>query len=73
MALSNGIPGKKPKTPKGEPLRPSVRPSHAPTFVRSHDEEEPRTVGGFGLEDTTPRRTFDVPHLDVTPEADSEG
>ena len=48
------------------------RPSHAPIFVRSHDEPEPRTVGGFGLADTTPRRTFDVPLLDVTPK-DSEG
>ncbi len=71
MGLVNAVPGKKPKTPKDEPLRPSERPSHAPTFVRSHDEPEPRTVGGFGLEDTTPRRTFDVPYLDVTPEDDS--
>jgi hypothetical protein len=60
MALSNAIPGRKPKPPREEPLRPSERPSHAPTFVRSHDEQEPRTVGGYSLEDTTDRRTFAV-------------
>jgi hypothetical protein len=39
------------------------RPTHAPCFARSHDEPEPRTVGGFALEDTTGRRTFDVREL----------
>jgi len=33
---------------------------HAPCFARSHDEDEPNTVGGFGLTDTTDRRTFAV-------------
>jgi hypothetical protein len=42
------------------------RPAHAPCFVRSHDEPEPRFVGGFFIDDTKPRRTFDVPDL-VTP------
>jgi hypothetical protein len=49
-------------------VRRAERPSHAPTFARSYDEPEPRVVGGFSVDDTTQRRTFDLPHLDVTPE-----
>lgn len=36
------------------------RPTHSPMFARSHDEDEPNAVGGFGLTDTTDRRTFAV-------------
>lgn len=54
-------------------VRRAERPAHAPCFVRSHDEPEPRVLGGFSLDDTTPRRTFELPGLpDVTP-GDSEG
>jgi hypothetical protein len=35
------------------------RPTHAPCFV-GYGEDEPRTVSGFGLTDTTDRRTFAV-------------
>jgi hypothetical protein len=35
------------------------RPVHAPCFVK-RGEPEPNTVGGYGLTDTTDRRTFAV-------------
>jgi hypothetical protein len=43
---------------KGFPMS-DERPTHAPCFVQP-GEPEPRTVGGFGLGDTTDRRTFAV-------------
>jgi len=52
MPLSNAIPGKKPKTPKEETPRPPDRPSHAPTFARSHDEPEPDADGPYMLDET---------------------